>query len=72
MLYLIDASKIRAVKKLKKVYMWDWSQVDEQGFRFENLVAGHLLKYCHFIEDTEGRFGRVLPFTNFCKELGLV
>ncbi|MCZ8344405.1 MAG: DUF4143 domain-containing protein, partial [Leptospira sp.] len=46
--------KIRAVKKLKKLYMWDWSQVEERGFRFENLVASHLLKYCHFITDTQG------------------
>jgi predicted AAA+ superfamily ATPase len=46
--------KIRAVKKLQKIYLWDWSQVEESGFRFENLVASHLLKYCHFIEDTEG------------------
>lgn len=46
--------KIRAVKKLSKVYMWDWSSVAEKGFRFENLVASHLLKYCHFIEDTQG------------------
>lgn len=55
--YLIapyGASKIRAVKKLQKLYMWDWSQVEGQGERFENLVASHLLKYCHFIEDTEG------------------
>lgn len=55
--YLIPpfgSSKIRAVKKLQKLYMWDWSQVEEQGFRFENLVASHLLKYCHFIQDTEG------------------
>lgn len=48
------APKIRAVKKLQKVYLWDWSQVEEDGYRFENMVAGHLLKYCHFIEDTEG------------------
>ncbi|GIL18838.1 MAG: ATPase [Oligoflexia bacterium] len=48
------APRIRAVKKLQKVYLWDWSQVEEDGFRFENLVASHLLKYCHFIEDTEG------------------
>jgi uncharacterized protein len=34
--------------------MWDWSQVEESGFRFENLVASQLLKYCHFVEDTEG------------------
>ena len=25
-----------------------------KGERFENLVASHLLKYCHFLEDTEG------------------
>lgn len=48
------APKIKAVKKLHKLYMWDWSQVEELGFRFENLVASHLLKYCHFIEDTQG------------------
>lgn len=55
--YLIapyGAPKIRAVKKLAKVYMWDWSSTPEPGFRFENLVAGHLLKFCHYLEDTEG------------------
>lgn len=48
------APKIRAVKKAKKLYLWDWSAIPEPGFRFENLVAGHLLKYCHYYEDTEG------------------
>ncbi len=46
--------KIRAVKKEQKLYLWDWSLIEEQGYRFENLVACQLLKYCHFIEDTEG------------------
>jgi len=46
--------KIRAVKKEKKVYLWDWSMVPEPGARFENLVAAQLLKYCHWVEDTEG------------------
>ncbi|MCX7978148.1 MAG: ATP-binding protein [Bdellovibrionaceae bacterium] len=46
--------KIRAVKKHQKLYLWDWSAVPGEGPRFENLVASHLLKYCHFIEDTEG------------------
>ena len=46
--------KIRAVKKEQKLYLWDWSQVAEDGARFENLVACQLLKYCHYIEDTEG------------------
>jgi predicted AAA+ superfamily ATPase len=48
------ARKIRAVKKEQKLYLWDWSQVESDGIRFENLVACHLLKFCHFREDTEG------------------
>jgi len=48
------AKRIRAVKKEQKLYFWDWSQVTERGPRFENLVASQLLKYCHWIEDTEG------------------
>jgi len=48
------ASRVRAVKKEKKLYLWDWSGVAEPGARFENLVACQLLKYCHWIEDTEG------------------
>ena len=46
--------KIRAVKKEQKLYLWDWSQVSSPGIRFENLVASHLLKYCHYLEDVEG------------------
>ena len=48
------APRIRAVKKENKLYLWDWSQVPGMGERFENLVAGHLLKYCHHQEDTQG------------------
>lgn len=45
---------LRAVKKEKKCYLWDWSLCPDTAARFENMVASHLLKYCHFIEDTEG------------------
>lgn len=48
------SSKIRAVKKEQKLYLYDWSQVEAPGFRFENMVASHLLKYCHFQEDVHG------------------
>ena len=48
------APRIRAVKKETKLYLWDWSQTPQRGERFENLVACHLLKYCHYLEDTEG------------------
>ena len=46
--------KVRAVKKEQKLYLWDWSLIEEAGPKFENFVASQLLKYCHFIEDTEG------------------
>jgi uncharacterized protein len=46
--------KIKAVKKERKLFLWDWSSCTEVGSRFENFVASHLLKYCHFIEDTQG------------------
>jgi len=46
--------RVRAVKKEKKLYLWDWSSVDDPGHRFENLVACQLLKHCHFLEDTQG------------------
>jgi predicted AAA+ superfamily ATPase len=46
--------RIRAVKKERKLYLWDWSSVPDPGARFENLVASQLLKYCHLVEDTEG------------------
>ncbi len=46
--------KIRAVKKEQKLYLWDWSQIEEQGTRFENMIACQLLKFCHFHEDVNG------------------
>ncbi len=46
--------RIRAVKKEQKLYMWDWSLISESGPKFENFIACQLLKYCHFLEDTEG------------------
>jgi predicted AAA+ superfamily ATPase len=49
-----DPPKIKAVKKANKLYLWDWSEVESKGARFENFVAGQLLKYCHFLEDTQG------------------
>ena len=46
--------RVRAVRKERKLYLLDWSQVPEAGARFENLVAAQLLKFCHFVEDTQG------------------
>ena len=49
------APKIRAVKKERKHYHFDWTLIKSMPQRFENLVASHLLKWVHFEEDTKGR-----------------
>ena len=49
------APRIRAVKKEQKHYHLDWSVVPGEAQRFENLVGAHLLKWVHFVQDTEGR-----------------
>lgn len=47
--------KIKAVKKSHKIFFFDWNSVVEEGPRFENLVAVHLLKWIYFEQDTQGR-----------------
>ena len=44
----------QTLRKERKLYLWDWSVLEDPGARFENMIAGHLLKFCHFIEDREG------------------
>jgi predicted AAA+ superfamily ATPase len=46
--------RARMLKKMPKAYLWDTSLVQERGPRFENIVALHLLKLCHYLEDVEG------------------
>ena len=47
--------RIKAVKKSRKHYLFDWTAIEDNGARFENLIAFHLMKECHYLEDTEGR-----------------
>jgi predicted AAA+ superfamily ATPase len=47
----------RTLKREGKLYLWDWSEVEAPGPRFENLVASHLSKAVHFWTDIgEGTF----------------
>ena len=48
-------NSLRAVKKEQKHYHYNWAEVPDEGACFENLVAGHLLKWTHFQQDYEGR-----------------
>lgn len=50
-------SVVRSLRKAGKLYLRDWSEVEDEGARFENLVAAHLLKACDFWTDSgEGKF----------------
>lgn len=53
-IYPFGTPKIRAVKKEAKHYHIDWTLIEDKGSRFENMVACHLLKWCYFIQDTQG------------------
>lgn len=50
--FVVD--KIKALKKARKLFLWDWSLCRTDGARFGNLVASNLLKYCHYRQDTLG------------------
>ena len=41
-----------ALRKEPKIYLWDWSNVQDKGARFENLIASHLLKAVHWWTDS--------------------
>lgn len=46
--------RIKAVKKARKLYCWDWARVDDPGARAENLVMNHLLRLTHWLVDVHG------------------
>ncbi len=47
----------RSLRKARKVYLWDFGEIPNAPQRFENLVASHLLKACHYWMDAgEGDF----------------
>jgi predicted AAA+ superfamily ATPase len=53
-IYPFNSKKIRSIKKEPKLYLVDWSEIEEEGARFENLIASHLLKFTHYLNEYEG------------------
>jgi len=48
----------RSLMKEPKVYLWDWSKIEDIGARHETMMALHLLKAVHFWEDIGlGQYG---------------
>jgi predicted AAA+ superfamily ATPase len=47
----------RSLTKDPKVYLWDWSLIEDEGQKVENFIASHLLKFANFYSDIGfGRF----------------
>lgn len=53
-IYPYQSTIVKSLRKEPKLYLWDWSEVENPSVRFENMIAGHLLKFCHFLEDVHG------------------
>ncbi|NUM89688.1 MAG: ATP-binding protein, partial [Bdellovibrionales bacterium] len=47
--------RIKAIKKAQKLFFYDWNALADDGARFENFVAVHLLKWVCFEQDAKGR-----------------
>lgn len=52
--YPFVGKNFRSLKKEAKLYLWDWSEIETEGARFENCIASHLLKLVHYYQDYEG------------------
>ena len=48
---ILSTRPTRSLLKEPKLYLWDWSLVDNIGARAENFIAAHLLKAVHFWTD---------------------
>ena len=53
-IYPFTSSTFKSLRKEPKIYLWDWSQLEEQAAELENIVASHLLKAVHFLHDVYG------------------
>lgn len=53
-IYPFQSTLIKSLRKEPKLYLWDWSEIKDEGIKFENFIASHLLKFTHFLIDVYG------------------
>lgn len=53
-IYPYQHSLLKSLRKEPKIYMWDYTGIDDVGAKYENIVANHLLKYTHYLTDIYG------------------
>lgn len=67
-IYPYNAKSVRSIKKEPKLYLIDWSEVSNEGAKFENLIASHLLKFTDFIYEREGFKAQLFYLRNVDKK----
>ena len=50
-IYPYNKSSLKSLKKEPKLYLWDYTYIEDIWARNENLIANHLLKWVHFLQD---------------------
>jgi len=53
-IYPFHSKPVRSIKKSPKLYLIDWSEIEDESVRFENIIASHLLKFVQYINEYEG------------------
>ena len=53
-IYPYHVKMIRSIKKVAKLYLVDWSEIEDESIRFENMIASHLLKFVQYLNEYEG------------------
>ena len=53
-IYPFQLRTIRSTKKTPKMYLVDWSVIEDDGAKHENIIASHLMKFVDYLRDFEG------------------
>ncbi len=53
-IYPYQHTMLKSLRKEPKVYVWDYTGIEDVGAKYENIVANHLLKYVHYLTDVYG------------------
>jgi uncharacterized protein len=53
-IYPFQHTQLKSLRKEPKIFLWDYTGIDNLGAKYENIVANHLLKYVHYLTDVYG------------------
>ena len=57
--YPFRSTRIKSLKKMPKLYLCDWSEIEDFSARFENMIASHLIKYTDYLYEVFGYKAKV-------------